>query len=61
MITATGTTGFLIRTQNTFMFRVYTTEHNFTDYEILHYDLEVTITDTDCVFDQQNQTLNYNE
>ena len=60
-MTATGTKGFLIRTMNTFMFRVYGPDYSFTDYEILHYDLEVTITDTDCVFDEQNQTLNYNE
>jgi len=32
------------------MFRVYDQDHNFTDYDIHHADLEVTITDPDAFF-----------
>jgi hypothetical protein len=32
------------------MFRVYDRDHNFTDYDIHHADLEVTITDPDAFF-----------
>jgi hypothetical protein len=30
------------------MFRVYDKDYNFIDYDILHYDLEVEILDTDA-------------
>jgi hypothetical protein len=32
------------------MFRVYDRDHNFTDYDIHHSDLEVTIRDPDAYF-----------
>jgi len=47
---ANKTTGYLIRVGDDFMFRVYDAEHNFTDYEIYHYDMQVTICDTDAYF-----------
>jgi hypothetical protein len=42
--TAAGVTGFLLRrTDGSFFFRVYCTGGDFTDYDIRHDDLEVTI------------------
>jgi len=46
---AKGTTGYLIRIGNDFMFRVYDKD-NFTDYDIYHSDMEITINDTDAYF-----------
>ena len=41
---ADGVTGFLLkRMDGSFFFRVYTTNGDFTDYDIRHDDLEVTI------------------
>ena len=41
---AAGVTGFLLkRVDGTFLFRVYAATGEFTDYEIRHDDLEVTI------------------
>ena len=45
---AKGTKGHIIRVGDTYMFRVYDKEYNFIDYDILHYDLEVEILDTDA-------------
>jgi len=45
---ANGLTGMLIHTWHGMKFRVYTNNHMFTDYDIRHCDLEVTITDTDA-------------
>ena len=45
---AKGTKGYIIRVGDTYMFRVYDKEYNFIDYDILHYDLEVEILDTDA-------------
>ena len=56
---AKGTTGFLIRVFDTVMFRQYFPDGSFCDYDILHHDLEVTITDPDAVFDDINETLDY--
>lgn len=56
---AENTTGFLIRTLNSYVFRVYNSDHTFRDYDILHYDLEVTITDSNAIFDNNNLTLDY--
>ena len=56
---AKGTSGYLIRVLDDFMFRVYHSDKTHTDYDILHYDLEVTITDPDAVFDDLHETLDY--
>ena len=45
---AKGTKGHIIRVGNTYMFRVYDANYDFIDYDILHYDLEVEILDTDA-------------
>ena len=45
---ANGLTGMLIQTWDSMKFRVYNNENMFTDYDILHCDLEVTIKDTDA-------------
>ena len=55
------TKALLIKTMNTFVIRVYDDKYNFIDYEILHPDLEITITDKDYVFDDLNHTINLNE
>ena len=48
---AKGTKGFLIYTMNdVYVFRVYREDHTFTDYDILHCDLELTINDEDATF-----------
>jgi hypothetical protein len=47
---ADKTTGYLIRVGDDFMFRVYNQDQTFTDYDIYHYDLCVTISDTDAYF-----------
>jgi hypothetical protein len=40
---ASGKKGILIRSLDTFFFRVYHADHTFTDYEIRHDDLSITI------------------
>jgi hypothetical protein len=40
---ASGKKGVLIRSLDTLLFRVYNADHTFTDYEIKHDDLSVTI------------------
>ena len=48
---AKGTKGFIIRTfDNGYVFRVYGKDHEFIDYDILHYDMEVEILDDDATF-----------
>ena len=49
-VSAMGEVGYLISVQDKIMFRVYDRDHNFTDYDIHHSDLEVTITDPDAFF-----------
>ena len=49
-VPANGVTGHLISVQGRTMFRVYDADHNFTDYDLHHADLEVTITDLDAFF-----------
>jgi hypothetical protein len=56
---AQNTRGFLIRTLNSLVFRVYNSDHTFTDYDILHHDLEVTINSADAMFYKDNSTLDY--
>lgn len=45
---ANGLTGMLIQTLDSMKFRVYNNERMFTDYDIRHYDLQVTIVDPDA-------------
>lgn len=47
---ANNVQGTLIRTDGTYMFRVYSLNGTFTDYHIDHSDLTVTITDPDSTF-----------
>jgi hypothetical protein len=44
------------------VFRVYTDSFEFTDYDLLHCDLSVTITDKDATFysDDQGNRLDHN-
>ena len=61
---AKGLKGFLIRTlDNEFVFRVYHEDHSFTDYDILHYDLEVEIIgDDSAVFsDGERHWIDYED
>lgn len=70
---ANGVSGCLIYVHglDMFMFRVYDDEHNFTDYNINHCDLSVTINDNDAEFynypdgraflDHSRQTLGVEE
>ena len=48
-VSANGVTGHLISVEGRTMFRVYDRDHNFTDYDLHHADLEVTITDRKSV------------
>lgn len=45
---AKGTRGFIIRTLDGYAFRVYNSVHDFIDYDILHFDMEVEILDDDA-------------
>jgi len=47
---ANGATGYLLRTGYDVVFRVYGENHQFTDYDLTHSDLCVTITDEDAAF-----------
>jgi hypothetical protein len=48
---ATGVEGCLIRGHDgTYYFRVYDADHNFRDYDLMHSDLSITITDPDAYF-----------
>ena len=50
-LSANGVEGHLIHTGNDrYVFRVYTDNFEFTDYDLLHSDLCVTITDADATF-----------
>lgn len=49
-LSANGVKGILIKTHTGYMFRVYDAEYNFIDYDLLHSDLCVTITDSDATF-----------
>jgi hypothetical protein len=46
---------------DSYVFRVYDSEHNFVDYDLLHCDLTVTIDDEDAYFysDEQGNTLDH--
>ena len=47
---ANGVTGHLLRLGYDVVFRVYDENHQFTDYDLTHTDLCVTITDPDATF-----------
>ena len=48
---ANGVEGFLIRGHDgQYYFRVYDADHDFVDYDVMHSDLCVTITDPDAYF-----------
>jgi hypothetical protein len=60
---AEGVEGQLIYTgSGQYVFRVYTDNYEFTDYDLLHCDLSVTITDRDATFysDEQGNRLDHN-
>ena len=59
---AEGVEGQLIYTgAGVYVFRVYTDNYEFTDYDLLHSDLSVTITDRDATFysDDQGNRLDH--
>lgn len=47
---ANGATGYLIRTGDTVVFRIYDKNHDFVDYDIAHYDMRVQIQESDAYF-----------
>ena len=47
---ANGASGFLLHTLDHWVFRVYSSPGKFTDYDLLHSDLGVTINDSDAAF-----------
>ena len=48
---ATGAEGCLIRgIDGTYYFRVYDADYNFQDYDLMHSDLSITVTDPDAFF-----------
>jgi len=60
---AEGVEGQLIYTgAGVYVFRVYTDNYEFTDYDLLHCDLSVTITDRDATFysDDRGNRLDHN-
>ena len=61
-ISANGVTGHLIHTATSeTVFRVYTDDFNFVDYNIQHSDLTVTIVDEDAFFyrDEYRDTIDH--
>ena len=53
---ANGTSGVLLPIGETWVFRVYHENGEFTDYDIHHSDLSVTINDEDAYFYSNGQT-----
>lgn len=56
---ANGVTGLIIRVFDKHVFREYFADGSFRDYDILHHDLAVTITDETAVFNDEHETLEY--
>ena len=55
-LSANGVEGHLLYTgTGQYVFRVYTDNFEFTDYDLLHSDLCVTITDKDATFYSDNK------
>ncbi len=56
---ANGVSGHLLRTFNPggceYVFRVYNGDGTFTDYDLIHCDLHVTIDDPDAAFYQKDE------
>ena len=62
-LSANGVQGQLIWcSDGVYRFRVYTDDFEFTDYDLLHSDLSVTITDPDATFysDHNGDRLDHN-
>ena len=62
ILDANGATGHLLRVDyDEWVFRVYTVDGKFTDYDLAHSDLCITITDPDATFysDQQGDRLDH--
>jgi len=51
---AFGTKGFIMRSQDSYFFRVYKENGDFVDYDIMHYDMEVMILEDSAVFVERN-------
>ena len=61
-VSANGVEGVLIRCfDGRYLFRVYTANYYFTDYDLLHSDLSITITDKDATFysDDKGERLDH--
>ncbi len=60
ILPAKGSRGFLIRSGETYLFRVYhdLDPQGFTDYDIRHSDLEIEILDEDAAF-YDDRTLDH--
>ena len=41
------------------MFRIYDKDHNFTDYDLFHHDLDITIEDDDAEFVENDEGKKY--
>ena len=52
---AQGTEGILVRALDDIVFRVYHPNGEFTDYDILHSDMAITITDPDAWFYENSE------
>jgi hypothetical protein len=55
---AKGLKGILIRVGDRHVFRVYREDYTFLDYDILHYDLEIQILESDATL-YRNEFGNY--
>ena len=58
---AKGVKGYIMRGADIdgnrfYFFRVYDEEHNFKDYDILHFDLEIVILEDDATFYESETT-----
>ncbi len=51
---AVGTRGFIMRSDDSYFFRVYGKKGDFVDYDIMHYDLEVQIIDESAALIEHN-------
>jgi hypothetical protein len=63
ILSANGVEGLLIRCfDGRYRFRVYKANFDFTDYDLLHTDICVTITDEDATFysDERGNRLDHN-
>jgi hypothetical protein len=56
---ANGVTGVLLPIGRTWVFRVYHNDGEFTDYDIYHSDLQITINDEDAYFYKRENGESY--